>query len=948
MTTPAARSRIVSPALVVAAILVSSAQAGTTWDGGGANANWTTGLNWNPATGMFQFPPGNNGFADIHFAGTLGPIPNVDVPYSINSLTFDSGSISFIIVGQELTIGAGGVTNNDNSNQIVFAPVQLAANQTWTAAAGLLQMDVVDLNGFNLTLNGSLNINLPDVISGAGNLTVADAYTSTVTMSGPGTNTYTGLTDVQGGTLVLQHTSGSVAVPGDLTIGAGGTVRLAANEQIAETAGNEVTVLAGGLLDVNTRTETLAKLVINGGAATVAATGKLTAAEAIVTGSTATWTNSSDLYIGEVGTGTLDILAGGTVLVSPSNGYIGYIGYLAGSTGEVTVDGVGSTWTNTGSLVFGVSGHGWLDVTAGGQVSSINSYIGQNIGSSGGASVDGMGSSLINTGNLIVGNAGNGTLNITGGGDASNVNGYIGNQSGSTGIATVSGTGSTWTNSGALYVGNAGNGTLNITAGGGVTNSIGYIGDDAGTIGEVMVAGATWTNSGNLYVGKNGDGTLDVTGTGRVNSNGGFIGYADASSGEVAIDGSGSQWTTNFSDLFIGYDGNGTLNITNGGRVESTVAAVIGRNSGSTGSVTVEGEGSIWRVIDQLPPPEGQDLLVGSAGSGTLNIMDGGRLLTFSASLGYFSSAAGSVTVDGIGSNWDNSFLYVGFSGTGTLMVTNGGTVSTTYHASVGYTTGATGSVTIDGAGSAWSVGGGLYIGASSEGISPGTGSLTITNNGTVTVGVEGLVVGALGEVHGNGNIVGVVQNGGLVSPGTSPGALNLTGNYSQTPSGELLIELASASSYDQLLVTGDATLGGTLVVNLLGGFIPDIGQSFTILTADDVDGEFDTEPFPTASNFGFDVIYNADSVVLTVLSALPGDYNGNGFVDAADYTLWQDNLGSGTSLPNDDTTGVGPELRAPRHSLGFVGPVRLPLQAPRHGRREAQVQRGHLGCNPG
>lgn len=38
----------------------------------------------------------------------------------------------------------------------------------------------------------------------------------------------------------------------------------------------------------------------------------------------------------------------------------------------------------------------------------------------------------------------------------------------------------------------------------------------------------------------------------------------------------------------------------------------------------------------------------------------------------------------------------------------------------------------------------------------------------------------------------------------------------------------------------------------------------------------------------------------------LAGDYNSNGVVDAADYVLWRNNLGSGNSLPNDDTAGVG------------------------------------------
>jgi hypothetical protein len=40
----------------------------------------------------------------------------------------------------------------------------------------------------------------------------------------------------------------------------------------------------------------------------------------------------------------------------------------------------------------------------------------------------------------------------------------------------------------------------------------------------------------------------------------------------------------------------------------------------------------------------------------------------------------------------------------------------------------------------------------------------------------------------------------------------------------------------------------------------------------------------------------------------LPGDYNADDVVDAADYTLWRDNLGSGVSLPNDDTAGIGPD----------------------------------------
>jgi hypothetical protein len=42
-----------------------------------------------------------------------------------------------------------------------------------------------------------------------------------------------------------------------------------------------------------------------------------------------------------------------------------------------------------------------------------------------------------------------------------------------------------------------------------------------------------------------------------------------------------------------------------------------------------------------------------------------------------------------------------------------------------------------------------------------------------------------------------------------------------------------------------------------------------------------------------------------TFTPSLGGDYNSNGVVDSADYVLWRNNLGSGTSLPNDDTAGV-------------------------------------------
>lgn len=66
----------------------------------------------------------------------------------------------------------------------------------------------------------------------------------------------------------------------------------------------------------------------------------------------------------------------------------------------------------------------------------------------------------------------------------------------------------------------------------------------------------------------------------------------------------------------------------------------------------------------------------------------------------------------------------------------------------------------------------------------------------------------------------------------TSVGTLAITGNYTQSADGELLVELASTTSDDRLEITGVATLDGTLTVSLLGDFVPVLGDSFGFLFA--------------------------------------------------------------------------------------------------------------------
>lgn len=69
-----------------------------------------------------------------------------------------------------------------------------------------------------------------------------------------------------------------------------------------------------------------------------------------------------------------------------------------------------------------------------------------------------------------------------------------------------------------------------------------------------------------------------------------------------------------------------------------------------------------------------------------------------------------------------------------------------------------------------------------------------------------------------SGLINGNVTNNGTVNPGNSPGTLSINGDFTQTSSGTLQIEIASSSVFDRLVVSGNAALAGTLQALNYGG----------------------------------------------------------------------------------------------------------------------------------
>jgi len=176
------------------ALAVATQAADRTWNGGGADNNWSTGGNWGGA-----MPEAGDA---LFFGGTAKAVNTNDIEgLSIAGLTFNSGAIGFTLTGNALTLG-GNLVNNDNDTQTVNLPLTLDATRT------------VYTTGGPLTLGGML--------SGAGGLIKESANYLTLTAS----NSYEGATLVNTGVVRITHGYALGATNGSTTVSTIGRARL--------------------------------------------------------------------------------------------------------------------------------------------------------------------------------------------------------------------------------------------------------------------------------------------------------------------------------------------------------------------------------------------------------------------------------------------------------------------------------------------------------------------------------------------------------------------------------------------------------------------------------------------------------------------------------------------------------------------------------------------------
>jgi hypothetical protein len=178
-------------------------------------------------------------------------------------------------------------------------------------------------------------------------------------------------------------------------------------------------------------------------------------------------------------------------------------------------------------------------------------------------------------------------------------------------------------------------------------------------------------------------------------------------------------------------------------------------------------------------------------------------------------------------------------------------------------------------------------------------GNFLDLSNGVVSSDLSVLI-----ENRGNAVIGGSLAEVAVVS----------ASDFQQGPLAGLYYDLGGTGSgeSDRFNLTGQATLDGRLNLLLGNGYVPALGNILNILSAaGGVTGSFSSvqRPIGMPVNLAFEVIYNPTTVQLVVVSALPGDYNRNGVVDAADFVMWRRHQGEMFTLFNENPAAATPGL---------------------------------------
>jgi len=182
--------------------------------------------------------------------------------------------------------------------------------------------------------------------------------------------------------------------------------------------------------------------------------------------------------------------------------------------------------------------------------------------------------------------------------------------------------------------------------------------DNGGTAQVVGIAPPTFDL---LTVGSGNAGSIEISGGGTLDSSlFGIFGETPGSSGTLSISGIGSSLTL-FRELRLGLAGAATILIENGGTLTSNTSGavidtILAERPGSVASVTIQDAGSSWQTNDGLRiamPATGAGGT--SGGTAELTVTAGGTLSSNGGTLSRGAAADATVTVTGPGSQWNTN-----------------------------------------------------------------------------------------------------------------------------------------------------------------------------------------------------------------------------------------------------------------------------------------------------
>lgn len=346
-----------------------------------------------------------------------------------------------------------------------------------------------------------------------------------------------------------------------------------------------------------------------------------------------------------------------------------------------------------------------------------------------------------------------------------------------------------------VYLGTFGTGTLTVGSQAEMAAAADlYVGYASNATGVVNADGG-YLSPFRTYIGYEGSGTVTLTNGSTLQSTFGYVGYAAGSTGLVQL--SDSTWKAEVSgspvDITVGRQGNGEVQATN-----STLSAqnlVLGDSAGATGTVSASG-GTITVA---------NNTQVGNGGTGNLNLSNSATMNTYGLTVGVLSNSIGRLSVAN-SSLTSSQSIFLGLSGAGTL-TTDGANIKAP-QIFIARNAGSTGTATVSGG--LTELTGELHVGAE------GDGTFTLQGAGTLTTDKANM--GFAAGSKGTANILnGTWSNKQAIFVGVSgEGTLNIGAQGSiVSESGYISQNVAGVGAVN--ITGGSWTMTNTLVVGVRG-----------------------------------------------------------------------------------------------------------------------------------